>query len=157
MFAAAAGAVVHEEGDGVAGDGAVQGAEDGAAAGDGGAEVGGALGGVGVVEVVGFDAVEDEVFEEGAEGWFVVVDVAEEDGLGAEGEAGVEEETEGFLGLGSEFVGVGEVEAQPEGAVGAEDADEGWGDAHGEGGGDFGADTEEADVGDSAEGGEEGR
>ena len=86
MFAAAAGGVLHEEGDGVAGDGAIQGAEDGAAARDGGAEVGGALGGVGVVEVVGFDAVEDEILEEEAEGFGVVVDVAEEDGLGAEGD-----------------------------------------------------------------------
>lgn len=111
VFAAAARAVVHEEGDGVAGDGAVQGAEDGAAAGDGGAEVGGSLGGVGVVEVVGFDAMEDEVFEEGAEGFGVIVDVAEEDGLGAEGEAGVEEETEGAGGFKGEFCWVGEVEA----------------------------------------------
>ena len=66
MFAAAAGGVLHEEGNGVAGNGAVEGAEDGAAAGAGGAEVGGALGCVNIVEVVGFDAVEDEVLEEGA-------------------------------------------------------------------------------------------
>ncbi len=150
-FAAAAGGVDDELGDGVAGGVTAEGFDDFNAFVDGGAEVGGALDEVALVEVVGADAAHEEFVHEGLHDVGLVVDATEEDALVAKGDAVIGEALEAGADFGGEFAGVIGVDADEEGVVFLQHLAKRGGDALGEEDGDAGTDADELDVGDGAE------
>ncbi len=150
-FAAASGSVDDELGDGVAGGVAAEGFDDFNAFVDGGAEVGGALDEVALVEVVGADPAHEELVDEGLHDVGLVVDATEEDALIAEGDTVIGESLEAGADFGGEFAGVIGVDADEEGVILLQHLAKRGGDALGEEDGDSGADADELDVGDGAE------
>jgi hypothetical protein len=113
-FAAAAGCIDDVLGDGVAGGMAAEFIHDLEALSDAGAEVGGAGDQIALIDVVGSHAAHEEFLDEGLHDVRIVVDVAEEDGLVAEGDAGIGEAAQGVADLGGEFAGVIGVDAEEE-------------------------------------------
>ena len=154
-FAAAAGGVDDELGNGVAGGVAAKGFDDFNALVDGGAKVGGALDEVALIEVVGADAAHEEFVHEGLHDVGFVVDATEEDALVAEGNTVIGESLEASADFGGEFAGVIGVDADEEGVVFLQHLAERGGDALGEKDGDAGTDADELDVGDGSEAGED--
>jgi hypothetical protein len=154
-FAAASRGVDDVLGHGVAGGVAAEGLHDLESLLDAGPEVGAPCDEVALVQVVGPDAAEEELVDEGAHDFGGVVDVAKEDGLVAQGDAGVGEAAEGVAYLGGDFTRVIGVDGDEEGVELAQGFAQGGRDALGEEDGDAGANADELDVGDGAESSEE--
>jgi len=135
-------------GDGVAGQGAAHFGDVLEAAGEGDLEVGGAGDAVELVEVVGHDAEVDEAAREVDEGFWRVVDVAEEDGLVEDRDAGIDEAGECGGGRVVNFARVVGVDDQDGSeASAAEPVEKALRNALGDDDGEAGVDAEAADVG----------
>ena len=80
-----------------------------------GSEAGGSANGVAVIEVIWFDAHAEEAREEASQGFGIVVDSLEQDGLIDGGDAGLQEAQDGVVGLVGEFVGMVEMGGDPDG------------------------------------------
>lgn len=154
-FSAAAGGIDDVLGDGVAAGVAAEAFDDIDSFGNSGAEVGGSLDEVALVEVVGADAAHEEFVDEVFLDFDGVIDLIEEDGLISHDDAGVREAPEGFLDLGGELFGVIGVDGDEEGVEFFDHVTKFRGDALREEDGDAGSDSEELNVGDFAEAGEE--
>lgn len=154
-FSAATGAVDDELGDGVAGGVTAEAFDDLDAFGHAGAEVGGALDEVALVEVVGTNATHEELLDEFLLDLDGVVDSLEKDGLVPHDNAGVGQATEGVANFGGEFVGVVGVDGKEEGMELLEHIAEFRGDSLGKEKRDAGAEAKELDVGDFVETSEE--
>lgn len=154
-LSAAAGGIDHELGDGVARSVSAKAFDDFDAFGDTGAEVGGALDEVPLVEVIGADAAHQEFLNKVFLDLDGVVDLVKEDGLVPHDNPSVGEAAEAIADLGGEFVRVVGVDGNEEGVEFLQHRAEFGRDALGEKNGDAGADSDELDVGDGVEFGEE--